>query len=123
MRKGVVTGLFVALVVMCLYLPQPCEAQYEALTAAILTKLSKMWHSDTLNFLGHTCHVSRTPTVKRFKLYWKGKFWCPGWAPFSGTSRTKSRSGSARGATKSFVGQALQRRLIAQQEADLWLKG
>ncbi|MPC51479.1 Anti-lipopolysaccharide factor [Portunus trituberculatus] len=40
MRKGVVAGLCLALVVMCLYLPQPCEAQYEALVTSILGKLT-----------------------------------------------------------------------------------
>ncbi|XP_045132020.1 anti-lipopolysaccharide factor [Portunus trituberculatus] len=121
MRKGVVAGLCLALVVMCLYLPQPCEAQYEALVTSILGKLTGLWHNDSVDFMGHICYFRRRPKIRRFKLYHEGKFWCPGWAPFEGRSRTKSRSGSSREATKDFVRKALQNGLVTQQDASLWL--
>ncbi|KAK8398850.1 hypothetical protein O3P69_004148 [Scylla paramamosain] len=123
MRTKVMAGLCVALVVMCLYMPQPCEAQYEALVASILGKLSGLWHSDTVDFMGHTCHIRRRPKFRKFKLYHEGKFWCPGWTHLEGNSRTKSRSGSARDAIKDFVYKALQNKLITENNAAAWLKG
>ncbi|KAK8398849.1 hypothetical protein O3P69_004147 [Scylla paramamosain] len=102
MRTGVVAGLCVALVVMCLYLPQPCEAQYETLIASVLGKLTGLWHNNSVDFMGHTCHFRRRPKGQEIQ---------------AGRSRTKSRSGSSREAIKDFVRKALQNGLITQQDA------
>ncbi|XP_050692236.1 anti-lipopolysaccharide factor-like [Eriocheir sinensis] len=119
MRVSVLTGLCVAAVVLCLYLPQPCEAQWDMpLVVAVVSKLAKltrMWYRDSVNFMGHVCHIKRSPTVRKFKLYYKGRFWCPGWTPITGTSLTKGRTSSVREATRSYVYQAFTRGFIHEE--------
>lgn len=122
MRGSVLTGLCVAAVVLCVYLPQPCEAQWQALVGPLIEKVSGLWHNDTVDFMGRECKFRRSPKIKRWELYHEGKFWCPGWAPFSGNSSKRSRSGSLEEATRDFVRQAFEKGLITEADAKLWLK-
>ncbi|KAG0713958.1 Anti-lipopolysaccharide factor [Chionoecetes opilio] len=122
MRSGVLAGLCVAVVVLCVCLPQPCEAQWQVFVAPIVQKIEGLWHSDHVEFMGHNCQFRRRPKIRKFKLYHEGKFWCPGWAPFDGRSRTKSRSGSSSEATKDFIRKAFSSGLVTQEDAALWLK-
>ncbi|XP_069936530.1 anti-lipopolysaccharide factor-like [Cherax quadricarinatus] len=102
--------------------PDLCQAQEtEALVSLLISKLAGLWHNDQVDFMGHICHYSYRPTISRWQLYYKGKMWCPGWAPFSGNSETRSRSGAVEHATRDFVRKALESNLITKEQAAAWL--
>uniref|UniRef100_A0A0P4WDC5 Anti-lipopolysaccharide factor n=1 Tax=Scylla olivacea TaxID=85551 RepID=A0A0P4WDC5_SCYOL len=121
MRCGVLAGLCVALVGVCVHVPQPCEAHLE-LVAPILKKLTAQWKADKMSLLGHKCHYYGTLTGTGVKQYYYGKFSCPGLADFSGMSKAKDKLESMVAAAKDFLLQAFKLGIIKLQDAVAWLE-
>ena len=100
-------------------------------------ELCRLWTEDHMEFLGHRCMYSTSPTIRRWQLHYKTKVMCPGWTsiighclfphvvpPFTTTlgafflmvdecnlhfpAKTKSPSGSLEHATRDFVSKALK---------------
>ncbi|XP_045608927.1 anti-lipopolysaccharide factor isoform X1 [Procambarus clarkii] len=118
------TLLTVVSLVVVVVLQQPCQAQIQVtpeLIAGIIKKLVSLWKNGELEFMGHTCKYSYKPRISSWRLYYIGKMWCPGWASFSGESKTKSRTGSIEQATKDFVRKAVANNLITAEAAGDWL--
>lgn len=110
------------MIMMMVSPPDSCHAQgTEALITLIINKLAGLWDHDEVIFMGHKCSFSHSPSFYRWELYYKGRMWCPGWAPFSGNSKTRSRAGSIEHATRDFVKKALENNLITEEEASAWL--
>ncbi|XP_045584937.1 anti-lipopolysaccharide factor [Procambarus clarkii] len=109
--------------VLVMEAPDPCHGQdWDDTITLIINKLAGLWHEGEAKFMGHSCRYSYKPTFYRWKMYYKGKMWCPGWVPFSGHSRTESRSGAIEHATRDFVKQALEKNLFTAEEASAWIK-
>ncbi|CAG0893656.1 unnamed protein product [Darwinula stevensoni] len=76
------------------------------------------WKDETMEFLGHQCNFSTSPSFYRWELYHDTKVICPGWTNIMGyafdaflscfSAKTKSPSGSLKHATTDFVNKALQ---------------
>ncbi|KAB7496532.1 Anti-lipopolysaccharide factor [Armadillidium nasatum] len=93
------------------------------LVSAIVTKLLSLHQSGPVNFLGHPCHYRVKPRISKFQLKYDGKFWCPGFASFSGRATRKSRSGAAEHAIQDFAQKAVASNLLSQSEVDKWIAG
>ncbi|KAL7635772.1 UNVERIFIED_CONTAM: hypothetical protein RMT77_013589 [Armadillidium vulgare] len=93
------------------------------LVIAIATKLTSLWQSGSVNFLGHPCQYQVKPRISKFKLKYDGKFWCPGFASFSGKATRKSRSGATEHAIQDFAQKAVDSNLLSQAEVDKWIAG
>ncbi|CAL4069472.1 unnamed protein product [Meganyctiphanes norvegica] len=118
-------GRFSALVVLVVLATAvaPNAAQdWGDLSTALVTQISGLWQNGEMEFMGHNCYFSVRPKVKRWQLYFRGKMWCPGWAPFTGQSETRSRSGVTNKAVNDFVQKAIGSNLITQDQARLWLQ-
>ncbi|XP_045608931.1 anti-lipopolysaccharide factor isoform X2 [Procambarus clarkii] len=117
------TLLTVMSLMMMVVLQQPCQAQVSPeLINLIINKLGGLWKDGEVEFMGRACNYSYSPKISGWRLYYKGKMWCPGWAPFSGDSQTKSRAGAIEHATRDFVRKAIENKLITAEEAAAWLK-
>nr|ABQ12866.1 anti-lipopolysaccharide factor [Pacifastacus leniusculus] len=117
------TWVLVTVLSLVVVLQQPCQAQVPPeVVSLIISKLVNLWSDGQVEFMGHTCNYSYSPTISKFQLYYKGKMWCPGWAPFSGNSKTKSRAGSIEHATRDFVTKAIDQKLITAEQASAWIK-
>nr|BAH22585.1 anti-lipopolysaccharide factor 2 [Penaeus japonicus] len=114
-------GFLVALSLIAL-VPQCTGQGVQDLIPALVQRIVGLWHSDEVEFMGHSCRYSQRPTFYRWELYFRGSMWCPGWAPFTGRSMTRSPSGAVEHATRDFVEKALQRNLITEDDARIWLE-
>ncbi|KAG7173664.1 anti-lipopolysaccharide factor-like [Homarus americanus] len=115
------TGVVVGVLALLMVLSQVTGQNTESIVTLVLQKLGGLWHNGEVDFMGHSCMYNYRPTISRWKLYYKGKMWCPGWAPFSGRSRKKSRSGAIEHATRDFVQKALDSGLITKEDASAWI--
>ncbi|KAL7635774.1 UNVERIFIED_CONTAM: hypothetical protein RMT77_013591 [Armadillidium vulgare] len=93
------------------------------LVAAIVTKLTSLYQSEAVNFLGHPCQYRVKPRISKFRLKYDGKFWCTGFASFTGRATRKSRSGAAEHAILDFAQKAVESNLLSQAEVDKWIAG
>ncbi|KAL7631133.1 UNVERIFIED_CONTAM: hypothetical protein RMT77_018565 [Armadillidium vulgare] len=93
------------------------------LTTAIANKLTSLWQDGSVNFLGRSCHYQVEPRIISWELQYKGEFWCPVFASFSGKATRKSRSGAVKHAIGSFAQQAVESNLISQSDLDAWING
>lgn len=118
MRSGMLFGVCVALVVMCVYLPEPCEAGWKH-----LGKLTRLGKNGSVDFMDHRCNYQFKPRIRKRQFIYDCKFWCPDWAPYAGWAKSDSMTGSLQEATKEFVNKATQKGLISEQDAEIWLKG
>ncbi|CAG0893658.1 unnamed protein product [Darwinula stevensoni] len=95
--------------VVALMVVGAATAQWQDLIGPFVSKLSGLWKEGTVDFLGHSCEYSVKPQISKFKLYYKGKVYCPGWSNIVGNSKTKSRTGAMNGAIEDFVKKAIQK--------------
>ncbi|KAK3894586.1 hypothetical protein Pcinc_001660 [Petrolisthes cinctipes] len=82
----------------------------------------RLWGSDELELLGHLCNYNVTPKIIRWRLYYKGVLWCPGWLPFRGEALTRSRSDVVGQTVKDFITKVHNSGYIKEDEARKWLK-
>nr|AEP84102.1 anti-lipopolysaccharide factor [Macrobrachium rosenbergii] len=121
MRVSVLASLVLAVSLVALFAPQ-CQAQgWEAVAAAVASKIVGLWRNEKTELLGHECKFTVKPYIKRFQLNYKGRMWCPGWTAIRGEASTRSHSGVAGRTAQDFVRKAFQKGLISQQEANQWL--
>ncbi|XP_042857183.1 anti-lipopolysaccharide factor-like [Penaeus japonicus] len=121
MRVSVLTSVALAVTLVALQTPQ-CQAQgWEAVAAALVSKIVGFWRDEKTELLGHECNFTVKPYIKKFQLYYKGRMWCPGWTPIRGEASTRSQSGVAGKTARDFVEKAFKKGLISEQEAQQWL--
>ncbi|ROT65196.1 anti-lipopolysaccharide factor [Penaeus vannamei] len=117
----VLVSSVVALALIAL-VPRSQGQGVQDLIPSLVQRIVGLWHSDEVEFMGHSCRYSQRPSFYRWELYFNGRMWCPGWAPFTGRSRTRSPSGAVEHATRDFVQKALQSNLITEDDARIWLE-
>ncbi|KAK7078899.1 hypothetical protein SK128_002989 [Halocaridina rubra] len=123
MRVALYFSIFMVGVMLAPSVPT-CEAQaWKDLAKAVADKLTSLWDTDDLEFLGHECNYSVRPKIRRFQLYFQGRMWCPGWTPIRGEALTRSRSGVVGKTTANFAQKAFESGLITEEEARAWLEG
>ncbi|XP_042857182.1 anti-lipopolysaccharide factor-like [Penaeus japonicus] len=123
MRVSALVSLVAVVALVALFAPQ-CQAQgWEAVAAAVASKVVGLWRNEKTELLGHECNFTVKPYIKKFQLYYKGRMWCPGWTPIRGEASTRSQSGVAGRTAKDFVEKAFRGGLISEKEADQWLHG
>ncbi|XP_027206930.2 anti-lipopolysaccharide factor [Penaeus vannamei] len=121
MRVSVLTSLVVAVFLVALFAPE-CQAQgWQAVAAAVASKIVGLWRNEETELLGHKCRFTVKPYIKRLQLNYKGKMWCPGWTTIKGEARTRSHSGVAGRTARDFVEKAFRDGLISEQDAKRWL--
>ncbi|RXG60597.1 Anti-lipopolysaccharide factor [Armadillidium vulgare] len=76
-----------------------------------------------MSFLGHPCQYQVEPRISSFELKYDGKFWCPGFASFTGRATKKSKSGATEHAIIDFAQKAVASNLLSQAEVDKWIAG
>nr|AGH32549.1 anti-lipopolysaccharide factor-B1 [Penaeus stylirostris] len=121
MRVSVLTSLVAVAFLVALFAPE-CQAQgWQAVAAAVASKIVGLWRNEETELLGHKCRFTVKPYIKRIQLHYKGKMWCPGWTPITGEARTRSHSGVAGRTARDFVEKAFRKGLISEQDAKRWL--
>ncbi|KAL7635958.1 UNVERIFIED_CONTAM: hypothetical protein RMT77_013775 [Armadillidium vulgare] len=93
------------------------------LVTAIASQLISLWKSESVDFLGNSCQYRIRPKIRKFKLKYEGKFWCPGWAPFSGRASASSRSGTVEKAIEDFAQKAVDSNLVTKSDVESWISG
>ncbi|MCL4147624.1 UNVERIFIED_CONTAM: hypothetical protein GTU68_066241 [Idotea baltica] len=99
------------------------EAQESEIVSAIVNQLMRLWRSDNIQFLDHSCRYRLSPKMIDGKLMWGGKFWCPSWAFFTGRALDISQSAAIEGAVRDFATQAVIKNLVKKSEVDKWIEG
>nr|ASR74829.1 antilipopolysaccharide factor B1 [Penaeus japonicus] len=123
MRVSALVSLVAVVALVALFAPQ-CQAQgWEAVAAAVASKVVGLWRNEKTELLGHECNFTVKPYIKKFQLYYKGRMWCPGWTPIRGEASTRSQSGVAGRTARDFVEKAFRGGLISEKEANQWLHG
>ncbi|KAB7507044.1 Anti-lipopolysaccharide factor [Armadillidium nasatum] len=112
----------ILITILCIYSCDCLQFPLNIISEKLLGKISTLWSSGEVDFVGVSCKFSSHPIFENWKLYFRGKFWCPGFAPFSGRSQTRSASGAVNVATKDFVKKALKNNLLEEEDVKIWLK-
>ncbi|KAL7635700.1 UNVERIFIED_CONTAM: hypothetical protein RMT77_013517 [Armadillidium vulgare] len=112
----------VLITILCIYSCDCLQFPFNVISEKLLGKVSSLWSDGEVDFVGVSCKFSTHPVFKKWKLYFIGKFWCPGFAPFNGRSQTRSVSGAVKEATKDFVQKALKNDLLEDEDVKIWLK-
>ncbi|KAK3851063.1 hypothetical protein Pcinc_042260 [Petrolisthes cinctipes] len=118
-----VLSVVVMVLVCAVCLPHhTAEAQgWEALLPILVDKIGGLFRNDRIELLGYDCKLTVNPKIKRFQLYYKGRFWCPGWTNIRGEAETRSNSGVAGRTITDFVTKAHNSGLISEQDAQQWI--
>ncbi|KAB7507323.1 Anti-lipopolysaccharide factor, partial [Armadillidium nasatum] len=88
----------------------------------ISNALSSTFETESIEFLGHQCLYTSTPTFRGWELHFLAKFWCPSLATFTATAMSRSPSGSVKEATKMYAKMGVERKLFTTEEVSLWLQ-
>ncbi|XP_068205582.1 anti-lipopolysaccharide factor-like [Palaemon carinicauda] len=91
------------------------------LVEAVTKKLVGLWRTGDIVLMDRVCSYQVKPTIRKFELYFKGTFWCPGWTPIRGQSLTRSNSNAVNDAVRDFVQQAMAKGVITEEAAREWL--
>ncbi|CAG0893657.1 unnamed protein product [Darwinula stevensoni] len=97
-------------------------AGWEELIGPAVEKLMGLWKNEKMEFLGHQCNFSTSPSFYRWELYHNTKVICPGWTNIEGYAKTKSPTGSLKHATTDFVNKALQSGLVTEDQVKEFLQ-
>nr|ALF02817.1 anti-lipopolysaccharide factor 2 [Macrobrachium nipponense] len=92
------------------------------LVEALTSKIVGLWRSGDIVFLDHVCSFQVKPKLRKFQLYFEGKFWCPGWTSIKGEALTRSNSSVVNKAVADFLQKALANGLTTEDEARAWLQ-
>ncbi|KAL7642153.1 UNVERIFIED_CONTAM: hypothetical protein RMT77_006713 [Armadillidium vulgare] len=88
----------------------------------ISNAISSTFETQSIEFLGHQCLYTSTPTFRGWQLHFLAKFWCPSLASFTATAMSRSPSGSVKEATKTYAKMGVERKLFTTEEVSLWLQ-
>ncbi|XP_047741309.1 uncharacterized protein LOC108676095 [Hyalella azteca] len=112
-------GLLLLLLVLQ---PQPTSTQsLGPLVPALADQLVSLWQNNELQFMGFQCFYQQNPRIKRWQLYFRGNFMCPGWTAIQGRAETRSRSGVLRDTIEDFLNKITAANLVTADEARAWL--
>ncbi|XP_037785278.1 anti-lipopolysaccharide factor-like [Penaeus monodon] len=75
-----------------------------------------------ITILDNYCLLSRSPYLKKFEVHYRAELKCPGWTTIVGKGRDHTNpTNSELAAIKDFIGQALKKGLVTDEEAAQYL--
>ncbi|XP_063590858.1 anti-lipopolysaccharide factor-like [Penaeus indicus] len=94
----------------------------DILGSVVSTFLENAVKTTEITIVDNYCVLSRSPYMKRFEVHYRADLKCPGWTTIVGKGRDHTNpTNSEMEAIKDFIRQALEKGLVTDEEAALYL--